>query len=386
MIQNVAIVGAGLGGCSVAIALNRQGVNAQVYEKARELRPIGAGLSLFPNGLKALDKITAGITELLKDLGSQAQKVNIRKSNGELIAQNSLTLMEKYQQPMLNIRWSCLQETLFATLSPDVVHLNHRCIGFDQTDNDVKISFDNGKTVVADFLIGADGINSIIRQQLIGDGSPHYAGRLSWRAVIPYQHEQLSPNEVTIMTGTEGKIFTLIDVGNGYIFWSAGMLSTENIMSESAATAKERLLEIYAGWSNPVEAIVEATPANDIIERPIYDRPTLNSWSNGRVTLLGDAAHPMVPSLGQGANTAFEDAWELSQFLIHQPTIEAALRSYEKSRIYRTQIIQARSAFQGSRSYEADSETFLSGVAAQARANQADFEDWLYNYNLSAIS
>ncbi len=385
MIQNVAIVGAGLGGCSVAIALNQHGINAQVYEKARELRPIGAGLSLFPNGLKTLEKIASGITKSLKDLGSQAETVNIRKSNGELIVQNSLTLMEKYQQPMLNIRWSCLQETLFANLSPDAVHLNHRCIGFEQTDSDVKISFDNGKTVTSDFLIGADGINSVIRQQLVGDGLPHYAGRLSWRAVIPYQHEQLSANEVTIMTGAEGKIFTLIDVGNGYIFWSAGILSTQSIMSENAVNAKARLLEIYAGWSNPVEAIIQATPCEDIIERPIYDRPTLESWSNGRVTLLGDAAHPMVPSLGQGANTAFEDAWELSQFLIHQPTIESALISYENSRIYRTQIIQVRSAFQGSRSYDADSEKFLSGVASQAQANQADFEDWLYNYNLSVV-
>jgi salicylate hydroxylase len=116
------------------------------------------------------------------------------------------------------------------------------------------------------------------------------------------------------------------------------------------------------------------------VERPISDRLPLARWSFGRVTLLGDAAHAMVPALGQGANTAFEDAWELARFLGEQPDIEAALTSYDNSRIHRTQIIQARSAFQGSRSYEPDGETFLRGVVDRATASRREFDDWLYNY------
>jgi salicylate hydroxylase len=378
--MRVVVIGAGLGGLAAAIAFRKHGIDIQVYEKARELQPVGAGLSLFPNGLNTLNAIAPNLVESLKNVSSQVYQVNLRKSTGELIGQNQLTLKEKYGQPMLNIRWSRLQENLAALVPPDRIHLNHRCTRFEQTDNAVEVHFENGETIEADLLIGADGIHSIVRQLLVGDGPPRYAGRLSWRAVIEYQHELLPADEVTIMTGTDGKIFTLIDVGGGQIFWSAGALSGEAIAHKSAMEVKSHVLKLFAGWAEPVEAIIAATESQAIVERPIWDRPPLESWSNGRATLLGDAAHPMVPSLGQGANTAFEDAWELAELISQQPTIAAALASYETSRIPRTQVIQARSAFQGSRSYDADSETFLRGVAEQARASQAEFEDWLYDY------
>ncbi len=380
VVEKVAIVGAGLGGLATAIALRKQGIDAQVYDKARSLHPVGAGLSLFPNGLNSLNAIEPSLVESSKRAGSQTHIVNIKKSSGETIARQQLTLLEKYGQPMLQIRWSRLQEILASALPPDVIHLNWRCIGFEQNDNNVEVSFDDRNTVQADLLIGSDGINSVVRQQLMGDVPPRYAGRMSWRSVTKYSHELLAPNEVTIATSNDGKIFTLIDVGNGEIFWSAGALSVDEPLAQTSAEVKSRVLEKFAGWAEPVQAIVEQTDAEDIVERPISDRPPLLNWNVGRVVLLGDAAHPMVPSLGQGGNTAFEDAWELAQFLTHSPSLKAALTSYENSRIHRTQVIQARSAFQGARSYDSDSETFLQGVASQAKASQPEFENWLYNY------
>jgi len=381
--MRVAVIGGGLGGLAVAIGLHRQGIETQVYEKARELKPVGAGLSLFPNGLNALEAIAPGISTSLKRVSRQVVQVNVRKDTGELIVQNPVTLADKYGQPMLNIRWSQLQETLASKLPSDIIHLNHRCTYFEHHDKHVEIGFENGKTTHADLVIGADGIHSVVRQLLVGDGPPRYAGRLSWRAVIKYQHPLLPADEVTIMTGANGKIFTLIDVGDGIIFWSAGALSADNSLVVNSEEVKSRVLKTFVGWAEPVEAIVQATDAPTIVERPIWDRPPSERWSSGRVTLLGDAAHPMVPSLGQGANTAFEDAWELAQFLTREASVEAALTRYENSRIRRTQIIQARSAFQGSRSYDADSETFLHGVAEQAQASQTEFEDWLYSYSPS---
>ncbi len=380
MIKNVVIAGAGLGGLATAIALRRHGIDARIYEKARELRPVGAGLSLAPNGLTALEAIVPGIVGSLKVLGSEVSSARVRKSNGDLIAENSITFLAKYRQPMLNIRWSFLQETLAAFLEPGVVHLNRRLTGFEQNKDKVEIVFDNGEKVTADLLIGADGINSAVRQSLAGDGPPRYAGRLSWRAVIRYEHALLRPNEVTFMAGPDGKNFAIFDVGGGYIFWSAGALSSDDSVSGNAAEAKRRVQQVFAGWASPADTILEATDAANIVERPIYDRMPLTGWSRGRVTLLGDAAHAMVPALGQGANTAFEDAGELAQLLARQPGVEEALARYDTSRIYRTQIIHARSALQGNRYYEPDVEKFVRGVLEQANADQTAFEDWLYSY------
>jgi salicylate hydroxylase len=380
----VAIIGAGLGGLAVAIALHKQNINAQVYEKAHQLRPVGAGLSLFPNGLNTLEAIAPGIVETLKHAGSPTRMVNLQKSTGEIIMQSPQQLHEKYGQPMLQIRWSRLQEILASRLLPEIIHLNSRCIGFEQNDSGIEVSFEQGNKEQVDLLIGADGINSTIRQAIIGDGSPRYAGRMSWRAVIKYKHELIPENEVTITISPEGgKIFTLIDVGDGYIFLSAGALSADDSVSQTAFDVKSRILDTFAGWAEPVQAIIKETDADQIVERPIWDRPPLQKWSQGRVTLLGDAAHPMTPSLGQGANTAFEDAWELQNCLLNAPNIETALANYENSRIHRTQVIQARSALQGNRAYDADNETFFRGVSEQAKASQPEFEDWLYNYKPS---
>ena len=381
--MNIAIIGGGIGGLTTAIALLKKGFNVQVYERASALRSIGAGLTLTPNGLNSLDTIQPGIVESLKQAGSQMSTLILKRHSGEMIASKPMTVMQDYGHPMLNIQWSRLQAILAAALPPDSIHLNHRCIGFEQHDGGVKTCFEHGKVIESDLLIGADGINSVIRQVLIGDGTSTYAGRMSWRAVVQYQHELLSPNASTLITAPDGKNFLLIDVGEGYIFWSAGALSTDDSVCQRAADTKTRVLETFAEWTEPVEAIVEDTPADDIVERPICDRPPLSAWSNGRVTLLGDAAHPVVPSLGQGANMAFEDAYELAECLAAAPTLETALKAYETSRIPRTDVIYTRSAVQGADSYKRDSETTLREMMQPSQMDQNEFQDWLYSYQPS---
>lgn len=379
----VAIVGAGMGGLATARSLSKKGFDVQIYEQARALSAVGASLTLGPNGLNSLDSIEPGIVELLKQAGSEQHSVTLKRSTGEIIATKPITYMQKYGQPMLSIHWSRVQAILASALPPDRIHLQHRCVGFEQFDNGVKLFFSDGKTVETDLLIGADGIHSIVRQNLIGDGLPNYAGRVSWRAVLKFDSDLLSPNTSTLFTSAEGKNFLTIDLGEGYTFWGASMLCDEDLINQEATTPKTRVLQQFAGWAEPVSAIVEATPEPEIIERPIYDRPPLQSWSSGRVMLLGDAAHPVVPSLGQGANTAFEDACELAEYLANAPSIEAAFKAFETSRIPRTAAIYARSAIEGHRSYEADSETALRQMMKQAEDSGNEFEEWLYNYKPS---
>lgn len=376
---NIAIVGGGIGGLATAIALLDRGFNVQVYERAQALQPIGAGLSLMPNGLNCLDAIHPGIVEKLKQAGSQNSQFNLKKSTGEAISSQPSKMMQQYGQPMVNIRWSRLQEILAEALPADIIHLNRRCIGLEQSDRNVEVNFALGKSVEADLLIGADGLNSAVRQVLFDDGFPIYQGRMSWRAVVKYEHKLLFPNEITLFTSPDGKNFLLVDVGEGYIFWSAGALASDDAVCQNAAEVKSRVLTEFAGWAEPVQEIIHITPGDRIVERPICDRLPLPSWSSGKVTLLGDAAHPIVPALGQGANTAFEDAWELSQCLAQASTITDAFHAYEQSRIPRTQVIYARSAYQGHRAYKPDSEAVLRNLM-QSQASQAEFEEWLFRY------
>jgi len=379
--MNIAIVGGGIGGLATAKALLNKGFNVQVYERSQVLRPIGAGLSLTPNGLNSLEAIQPGIAELLKQAGSPLHKLTLKRSTGETIASKPMAIEQQYGQPMLNIQWSKLQSILASTLPPEIIHLNHRCVGFEQQDDQLTVHFSHQKAIQPDLLIGADGINSVVRQTLIGDGCPNYADRVSWRAVVRYNHKRLSPNAATLITASdEGKNIMLIDVGGGHIFWSAGLRSTDDFVHQRKTDAKTRVLERFAEWAEPVADIIKATPEEDIVERPICDRPPLQHWSKGSVTLLGDAAHSVVPSLGQGANMAFEDAYELAECLSVAPNVAAALSAYEKSRIPRTTAIYERSTDQGHRAYQPDSETTLSEMMKISQANQNDFEAWLYSY------
>ncbi len=176
----------------------------------------------------------------------------------------------------------------------------------------------------------------------------------------------------------------LLNVGDGYICWITRKLSPDCSLSQSATEVKSRVLNELAGWGESLRAMVDATEAEQIIEGSICDRPPLTSWSQNRVTLLGDAAHPMAPAMALVANTNFEDASELQACLSQSSSIEEALSSYEKRRIQRTQIIQSRSASAEMGYYKADSETSPRQSSPQASNNE--FQDWLYNYKPSAIA
>jgi salicylate hydroxylase len=172
----------------------------------------------------------------------------LKRSTGETIASKPITVMQDYGQPMLNIQWSRLQAILAAELPPSIIHLNHRCVGFEQQDSQITTHFSHQNAVQSDLLIGADGINSVVRQTLIGDGCPNFVDRVSWRAIIQYDHELLSPNASTLITAPDSKNFLLVDVGEGYTFWSASVRSTsvrstDDFVHQRAIAPKTRVLE-----------------------------------------------------------------------------------------------------------------------------------------------
>ncbi|MEI1374837.1 FAD-dependent monooxygenase [Nostoc sp. UHCC 0926] len=384
IVEKVAIVGAGPGGLAAAIALRSQGIDVQVYEKAQEFRPAGTGLGLAPNGLNFLDAIAPGIVETLKSSGCEVHHTVLKNIQGETIRTNATKYLEQYGQPLLTVWWYRLQQVLASRLPSDIIHLNHRCISFDQDENGVEIHFDGEKPVYADLLIGADGVNSVIRETLFGEGKPNYIGSMCWRAVIKYHHELFNDYELVFVKGNKQFMY-ILNVGGGYTSWINRKLSPDYSLSHNADQVKSRILHELADWDESFRAVVEATPPEQIWEGPICDRPPLTHWSQGRVTLLGDAAHPMAPAMAQGANTTFEDAYELGECFSQSANLQEALTNYEQRRLERTKIIQARSAWGEMRYYD-DTSTSPGQTEQRQMPLNEDFSKWLYNYKPSVTS
>ena len=384
-VKKVAIIGAGPAGLAAAIALKKQGFEVNVYEKARTFRPIGAGLTLSPNGLRSLEAIEPDVVKQLKLQGSQIKRFKIRTSGGFPIITQRMTGNE-YNQPFLAIRWFSLQEILRSKLPADNLHLNHRLIDCEQNDQSVTLFFENNKNITVDLLIGADGIHSAVRKQMFNVEAPAYGGWMTWRGLIKYKHRLLPPHQATGY-GKKGKIFLLLDNGDGYISWSLEMVSNTIHQSKNAKEVKERVVQELAKWHRVVREVIELTNADTIVERPVCYPLMLSQWSNNRVTLLGDAAHAMGPALGQGTNTTFEDAWVLSECLSKHSNFTEALEAYEKIRIERITIVQYRTLFSAAQMVNPflrpkRFKTSLGTVPEQAKISQKAFSDWLYRYNI----
>ena len=379
----IAIVGAGLGGLAAAVALHKKGFNVEVYEKAQDFRPVGGGLGLLPNGSKILDKIHPGIVEEIKNLSCHVKETVLKNTQGEnILTRRSNRFEDNYGYPLISVWWWRLQQTLASKLPTNMIHLNHRCTGFSQDDEGVDIYFDNQedskKTIRADLLIGADGIKSVVRRNLIADGEAHFLNSMSWRAVIKSNQDLLYPEQMGFVKGHREFMY-LLNVGNGEIAWLYRRKSEDYSLSANKDEAKSRVLNQIAEWGKPLRSLVEETPSERILEGGICDRLPIDSWSKGRVVLLGDAAHPMAPAAGQGANSSFEDAWVLAECLSNASNISEAFANYEQRRIPRLKIIQNRSRKGEMRYYETESEKLEREQQQPDEMSSEEFGQFVHN-------
>lgn len=334
--NRILIIGGGIGGLATAIALRNVGYEVAVFERVAQPREVGAGLSLWANAVKALKQL--GLGEMLKAISIPEVQGSIRTWNGTVLTTTSTQELEKaLGEPNLIFHRAELHAALLQALPADVVQLGKACTGFQQDANGVTAHFADGDQVRGAALIGADGLHSVVRAQLHGAQPPTYAGYTAWRAVIPFPLERLLPGE----TWGAGARFGQVPMSGNRVYWFAAQTAPEGAHSPDGEKAE--LLRICRGWHAPIEALIEATPEAAILRNDIYDRPPLSRWGEQRVTLLGDAAHPMTPNLGQGACQALEDAVVLARCLRNQADVVAALRAYEVQRIPRTSYIVQQS-------------------------------------------
>jgi len=329
--RNAIIIGGGIGGLATAIAVRQAGFEVEVFEQAPALKEVGSGLSLWRNALAALDRL--GVCGVARSMGVAGQSGGFRSPDGRLLLQMKAEAFGETSAEgiILLLHRAELLELLLDAAGRETVTVGARCVGIDQDATGVSARFDNGREVRGDLLVGADGLRSVVRESLFGPSQPQYAGYTTWRAITSFPLDQLMPGE----TWGRGQRFGQWGMTQGRVYWYATQSVPEG-QGDPAQGRKRGLLDLFRGWHRPIEALIEATDESAILRNDVYDRPALAQWSIGRATLLGDAAHPMTPDMGQGACQAIEDAVILADCLRANPSVPQALRDYEAVRIPRT--------------------------------------------------
>lgn len=334
--EPVIIIGAGIGGLAAALALKRAGIATRIFERVEVLDEVGAGLTLWANAVKALH--TLGLEEITRSSFNLADG-NIYSWQGQRLSSlPAKKLLQRFGATNLAVHRADLQSALLAALGPDMIELQSECSGFEQDEQGVTVHLTDGREVRGHALIGADGIHSVIRARLFGEEKPRYAGYTAWRGVTSRPAVEMRVGEYW----GRGTRFGLVPLSQDRYYWFAARNAREGDRENSAGRKRE-VLALFTRWYASIPAIIEATPESAVLRNDIYDRPPLPHWTQGRVTLLGDAAHPMTPNLGQGACQALEDALVLAQCLEQTDNISVALQLYQARRIPHTARIVTRS-------------------------------------------
>ena len=331
--MRVIVVGAGIGGLTAAIALRRKGIDVEIHERAAELTDVGAGISLWPNALKALYQL--GLRSALDGLSFVSPDGALRRASGAVLSRTTADeFVAHLGLPVMVFHRAELLSVLVDAARGIPIHLGHECQSVEQASDGVTVHCANGARSRGDLLIGADGLRSVVRERLGVPGALRYSGYTAWRAIAPYE-------TAGMMAGDSvgcGQRFGLVPISGTRVYWYA----TDNVPPDERdppGEAKARVTAMFASWHDPIPALLRATDETAILRNDIYDRDPAGRWGTGRITLLGDAAHPMTPNLGQGACQAIEDALLLARELGRGGDVEPALRRYEAERMPRTRFI-----------------------------------------------
>ena len=346
--MSIAVVGAGMGGLAVAVTLRRIGVDVRIYEQAHQFGRVGAGIQMLPNAMKVLRGV--GIEERLRRVAFEPiSHMNRVWDTGEVMRE--LPMSEStYGAPYLCMHRAELHDALLSVLPDEIIQLNKKLVGLDQTGEQVNLSFADGTTAQADAVIGADGIHSAVREIIIGPDRPIHKGRIAYRAVFPV--DLLKGRDIgdsrTKWWGIDRHIVIYYTTSTrSEIYFVTSVPEPAEWLTEESWSARGDVREVrkeYEGFHPDVMAVLEACPSCH--KWAILERDPLPRWSDKRVVLMGDACHPMTPYMAQGAATAIEDAAILARCLdeVDGADIEAAFTRYEAHRKPRTSRIQAISS------------------------------------------
>jgi 2-polyprenyl-6-methoxyphenol hydroxylase-like FAD-dependent oxidoreductase len=341
MTQNgrVMIVGAGIGGLAAAVALERAGRDVVVFEQMDELKEWGAGFTMNSNAVSAVREI--GLDKAVEEQGAELRRFVHHTSTGKVLTEwPTVRIAEAVGAPIIGIGRPHVQRILADALGDTEIRFGHQCVGVEQTEDGVTARFANGAEESGSVLVGADGSRSTVRP-IYDQTERVYSGYTTWLAYADF---------TDFPEATHGQwygrklILGAHPIGGGKTYWYVGWTAPPGGQDTDA---KQTVLDLLGDWADPLPALLQATDPRNIARSDIYYLPRRESWGQGRVTLLGDAAHAMVPALGQGACQAIEDGVILARYLGSADDEAGALRAYEHERIERTWPMVKRARFLG---------------------------------------
>jgi salicylate hydroxylase len=347
---HIAIVGAGISGLTAARALQTFGFKVRVYEQAPRLGEVGAGLTISPNATHVLNAI--GLQGVLEQIGMRPERGGVKHwQSGELTVEipRGGNMLDRYGAAYYQVHRADLHAALAAAVTahdPEAILLGHTFRALHDDGPRVRLQFTNGSVIEADVAIGADGLRSAVRAALFGVEHPHFTGYIAYRGLVPIASLPagiISPTSC-LSTGP-GRSFTRYLLRQGSLVNYVGLCERDDWREEgwSIRASVDEVLGEYAGWYEDVRTIIRQTPPEGLVKWALFDREPLERWSVGRVALLGDAAHPMLPFLGQGAAMGIEDGLVLARAFAAAASLPEALRRYVEARQPRTTWVMLQS-------------------------------------------
>jgi salicylate hydroxylase len=388
----VAVIGGGIGGTAAALSLLQSGIDVHVYEQARELREVGAGIQVSPNASRVLHRL--GLAETLARLGVKPSAFHQRRwQDGRTLLRTPLAqaMEAAFGSPHYQMHRADVLRTLVAALPPDRMHIGHRLTGLMDHGDRVEATFENGARINADVLVGADGIHSTVRHILFGPEKPRFTGCMCYRGLVPggrLAHLEI-PVEAQIWMGPD-KHFVHYYVRNRELLNFVAIIDQDTWTKESWTDRGDPAdaIAAFEGWHPQLRGILQAVDETFIWA--LFERPPMPHWSIGRVTLLGDACHAMLPFMAQGAAQAIEDGVTLAACLAKggRQDVVDALTLYETLRLPRTSRVQAASSNNKRRFHLPDGPEQVARDAEMARG-ATDFSvhsvAWLYGHDASQV-
>ncbi len=391
---NVTVVGAGLGGLTAAAALLKHGCDVTVLEQAGELGEIGAGVQLSPNAMKVMRAL--GLEEQVLGVSFEPGNHVIRSwKSGRVLSSTQLkgALHAAYGAGYYGFHRADLHQVLQKAVPAERVRLGVKCSKVRADAHGATVVLEDGSEIASDVVVGADGVHSVVRAALLGEESPRFTGNVCWRGLVPAEAMPagaISP-DMTVWFGPGASFIYYYVRGGKLVNWVA-MCEAPEWRSESWKFEGDRneLIERYKHWHPTVRELIEKS--DRYLKWALLDRDPLPRWTEGAVTLLGDAAHPMLPYLAQGACMAIEDGYALAASLARNPgDVPGALKEYEAARRARTARVQLLAR---ARAVENHLDSPLSQVKRNIRYALQRFADpkkhtykieWIYGHDVTAV-